>query len=332
MNLKKNRCVYNSPIIGEKIMQEFLANNTVNCNLMSLTGYRTLVILNALIESPKTNDEINNYLLNNQYIKEKFSNDTLRLYINSLREIGCDIIAANKSNDKKYELISHPFAYDITKPQLKALSKLYKSTYDKIDIIEVVAIENFFKKIITFLKNDSTIETIKDMSLIRHVNRDILNELLIRCKNKNQITFLYNSPKSNGKEIEIIADKLAFKSDKLYLWGTNLTHREYSYFAVDRILKIYSIKLLKDSDDFTSSIKVIYEYTNYGNDYIPKADEKIIKKTDDKLTIEVISKNEFSLMQRILEMGNNCKVLEPQEFKIKLIDKLKTMRENYETV
>ncbi len=108
-------------------MQAFLTNNTVNCNLMSLTGYRTLVILTALIESPKSNDEINECLFNNQYIKEKFSSDTLRIYINSLRAIGCEITRANKSNNQKYKLTSHPFSYDIPKSQLKALSKVYKT-------------------------------------------------------------------------------------------------------------------------------------------------------------------------------------------------------------
>ena len=68
-------------------MQEFLKNNTVNCNLMSLTGYRTLVLLEALMQSPKSIAEINDCFLNNQYIKETFSQDTLRIYINSLRNI-----------------------------------------------------------------------------------------------------------------------------------------------------------------------------------------------------------------------------------------------------
>lgn len=311
-------------------MQEFLTNNTVNCNLMSLTGYRTLVILNALMESPKTNDEINNCLLNNQYINERFSSDTLRIYINSLRAAGCEIIGANKSNNKKYKLISHPFDYDIKKTQLKALSKLYKSIYDKIDINEALAIENLFEKISDLIKNENTKDFLKNISMLKGVNKTILNDLLLYCKNKNQITFLYNSPKSGEKEIEIIADKLAFKSEKLYLWGNNLTHKEYSYFALDRILKICSIQMFKGEESFPA-IKVVYELYN-SNDYVPRSDEKIIEKTPDKLVIEVISKNEFSLMQRMLYMANDCKIIEPQSFKAKLLDKLKNMEECYENI
>ncbi|MFA7659015.1 MAG: WYL domain-containing protein [Candidatus Gastranaerophilaceae bacterium] len=310
-------------------MQEFLTNNTVSCNLMSLTGYRTLIILSALMESPKSNDELNECFLNNQYIKEKFSNDTLRIYINSLRAIGCEITKANKSNTKKYELISHPFAYDITNSQLKALSKMYKNFYDKIDVREVIALENFFRKLSNLVKNESTREFLRNISLLKRIDREILNDLIMHCKNKNQITFLYNSPKSGEKEIEIVADKLSFKSDKLYLWGNNLTHKEYSYFSVERIIKICSIKFLKSGEEFPP-IKVVYEV--YNTEYMPKPDEKVIEKTDGKLVIEITSRNEFSVMQRILYMADDCKVLQPETFKTKLVKKLKLMEENYENI
>lgn len=310
-------------------MQEFLTNNTVNCNLMSLTGYRTLVILSELMQSPKTNDEINESLMNNQYVKEKFSSDTLRIYINSLRAIGCEITSANKSNTKKYKLVTHPFAYDIPKSQLKALSKLYKSIYDEIDIKEIIDIENFFAKLSNSLKNDQSKEFLKNLSVLKGIDKDILNDLIIHCKNKNQIIILYNSPKSGNKMIEIIADKLSFKSEKLYFWGNNLTHKEYSYFVLDRILKICKIKINKSNEKFMPQ-KVIYEV--YDKNYIPEDDERILESSKNKLLIEASAKNDFSLMQKILNMASDCKVIEPENFKLKLINSLKSMENIYENV
>lgn len=310
-------------------MQEFLTNNTVSCNLMSLTGYRTLVILGALMQSPKSNEEINEILSNDQYIQEKFSNDTLRLYLNSLREVGCEITRANKSNNNKYELVSHPFVYEIPKSQLKAISKLYKNIYDKIDIKEVIAIENFFEKLANSTTNQDTKNALKSISMIKGINKNILNDLLLHCKNKNQIVFLYNSPRSGEKQIEIVADKVSFKSGKLYLWGNNLTYKQYSYFALDRILKICSIKLLKNLEEL-QTVKVIYEV--YNKDYEPLPSEKIIEETNEKLLIETDSDNEFNLMQRLLHQANECKVMHPQDFKDKLLAKLKTMEEIYENI
>lgn len=310
-------------------MQEFLLNNTVNCNLMSLTGYRTLVILSLLMESPKSIDEINEYFSNHQYIREKFSNDTLRIYINTLRCIGCEITRANKSNKQKYELVSHPFNYDIPKDQISSIEKLYKNMYDKIDIKDVIAIDNLFEKLSFYNKNKETQSALRNFSVLKNINKNILDDLIMHCKNKNQITFLYNSPKSNAKAIEIIADKLSFKSKKLYLFGNNLTHKEYSYFSVDRILEICSIKLQKDKEEFLP-IKIVYELNDV--DYIPEKDEKVIDKTNDKLVIEALAKNEFSLMQRILYNANDCKVISPKDFKGKLLKKLKVMEKSYENI
>lgn len=312
-------------------MQEFLTNNTVNCNLMSLTGYRTLVILSALMECSKSNDEINACLFNNQYIKEKFSSDTLRIYINSLRSIGCEITRANKSNSKKYELLSHPFVYNIEKSQLQALTKLYKNLYEKVDIKDVTILENFFNKISGFVKDENTKDILQNVSVLKYIDKNILNNLLLHCKNKNQITFLYNSPKSGEKEIKIVADKLSFKSEKLYLWGTSLTHKQYSYFAADRILNIISIDILKEHER-SEPIKVVYELYNQNENYTPESDEKIIEQTRNKFVIEVTSENEFALIQRILYKANDCRIKFPESFKVKILNKLKNMEEIYENL
>lgn len=311
-------------------MQEFLTNNTVNCNLMSLTGYRTLVILTALMESPKSNAEINDCLLHNQYIKEKFSSDTLRIYINSLRAIGCEITQANKSSDKKYKLISHPFAYDIQKSQIKALAKLYKNSYEKLDIREVIAVEKFFNKLAESVQSETTKEQLKNITLLKHIDTELLNDLIVHCKNQNQITFLYNSPKSGPKEIELIADKLSFKSEKLYLWGKNLTHKQYSYFALERIIKICSIKIFKTKEEFPITT-VIYELKNHP-DYIPEPNEKILERVNNKLKIQLTSENEFSVIQRILSMAEDCQVIEPETFKTGIINKLRTMEKAYDKI
>lgn len=312
-------------------MQEFLTNNTVSSNLMSLTGYRTLIIFQALLESPKTIDEINGCLLKNQYIKEKFSCDTLRIYLNSLRAIGCEITRASKSNGNKYVLNSHPFSYEITKPQLDAISKIYENIHEQIDIRDVIDIENTFKKLSEQSKNKENSNALKNISIIKHLNKNILNDLLLHCKNKNQITFLYNSPKSGKKDIELIADKLTFKSKKLYLWGNNLTHNEYSYFLVDRILEIKNIKLIKNKEEFSTS-KIKYEIFVQDNDYLLESFEKIVKEENNKLVIEAEIKNEFSIIQKLLYMSPNCKVVEPDSFKIKFINKLKLMEKNYENI
>lgn len=309
-------------------MQEFLTNNTVNCNLMSLTGYRTLVLLKSLLESPKSIDEINEYFLNNQYIQEKFSTDTLRIYINSLREIGCKISRANKSNAYKYELTEHPFCLKINKTQIKALSKLYKSIHNKIKIEEAINIEKLFEKLSYEVNDEKIKENILGLKLIKQADLKIVDQLMAHCKKKHQIIFLHKSNHSGITEIEIIADKLKFRSEKLYILGQSITHNEYSFYRVDKIIKILAQKIKKDSPK-EKVFKVICEIEQNPN-YQPNEDERILSINGNKTVIEITSKNEFDLKQRLLYDNKNLKILEPEHFKKDFIKTLEEMQKIYE--
>ncbi len=218
--------------------------------------------------------------------------------------------------------------FDIPASQIKAISKLYQNIYDKLDIKNVVYIENFLNKLAEKVQSITTKEALAALSKTKSVNKRLLNDLLTHCKNKNQIKFMYNSPKSGYKEIELIADKLSFKSDKLYLWGQNLTHKEYSYFLVDRIIEISEIKLIKSNEEY-AALNIIYEIYN-SDEYILDSNEKIISRDKNKIVIEHKLINEFSFLQKILYMTSECKILEPCELRDKFINKLKLMESIYE--
>ena len=310
-----------------KAMQEFLKNNVVNCNLMSLTGYRTLILFDALLESPKSLDEINECFFNNQYIKEKFSRDTLRLYINSLRKIGCDITKASKSTKNKYILQSHPFTLDITRSQLTAISKIYKNIYTKISLSEIIACENLFKKVSKIIGNPKVISYLQNLSVLKNIDMNLLKTLMAYVRRKNEINFIYASPNSGDIEVCMKTDKLAFKSKKLYLCGYSSLHRDYAYLRVDRIKKILSVSL-KNEEKETEVFKVIFTFTDK-HGYIPLEDETILSKSGDEYTIEKSAKSKFRLIQDMLFRINECEILEPAEIKAEILQKLKEMEGLY---
>ena len=70
-------------------MKEFLKTNTITYNLMSFTAFKSILLFSLLVDGPKSYEEIQEYMANHEYLHEKISIDTLRIYFNSLREIGC---------------------------------------------------------------------------------------------------------------------------------------------------------------------------------------------------------------------------------------------------
>ena len=62
---------------------------------------------------------------------------------------------------------------------------------------------------------------------------------------------------------------------------------------------------------------------------ITEENEVILENRDDGYIIEGRYYNDFLAAQRILSFGANCTVLEPQEFREKIIQKLINMRNVY---
>ena len=54
-----------------------------------------------------------------------------------------------------------------------------------------------------------------------------------------------------------------------------------------------------------------------------------IDKNSEKIQVEITSRNKFEIMQRIMSLSPNCKILYPQEFKKELIENLTKMKEGY---
>lgn len=310
-------------------MKEFMKNKTVTYNLMSFTGFKSLVVFSLLLEAPKSYDEICDYFKNHEYIKEAISIDTLRVYLTSLRMVGCEIIRTKKAEGSKYKLVSHPFELNITDEQIKSIVKVYKAISKNIELQELITLEKFLIKITNMINNPNLKDAREKMSLFNGVNPDMVSKLLYHCKNKDQITFLYNSPRSGEKEIEIITDKVELTNNKFYLYGTGLEYKQYGYFPISRIKSVLNVKMFKDDISNIKEITVCYELKAGENEVKLTAEENLEKIKENSIIVKCTTSNPFIIKQRVLSFGHACKVLYPESFKQEIISTLKQMREGY---
>lgn len=309
-------------------MKEFIKSQKITYNLMSFTGFKALVIFSLLSEGPKTFKEISNFMLTHQYLREKISIDTFRVYMNSLKRIGCEI-KRTRGDDKisRYEIVSHPFQLTFNDNELNSAKKVYKSIVKNIEIKDLLNLEKFFEKIGNIIGNEDFINTIKNISMLKDINTNLLNELIQCCDNKYQIAINYNSPHSGNKIINIITDKIEIHNNKIYLFGTGLEYNEYSKFLVNRIIEIIEVQKAKLPS--IPLLKVKYKLKCNPNIFQAETNEKILTKGEDYIISEIISSNKFNLMQKFLEYGNLCTILEPENFKQKFIELLKQMKDGY---
>jgi len=294
---------------------------------ISITGYRIIEILKLLMQHPCSEKDINYQFLNNPLVARSLSKDTICIYINTLRSIGCNISRPSKYNEFKYILKFHPFTLQITNEELQGLIDIrnYISTFNDWKLM--LEINHLYRSII-YKIDDSLPDRNKIDELTNHSSYlsdnslDILAQLNKYCLEKRSLVLNYVSPNSGEKNIEIIADHVFFENDYFYIWCINSKLEEEQYLRIDRIKKISEIK--EKNEKYKRKSKIV-KYSLKGisaSTYCPCENEKILEKNDDYILIEATSTNKFKCLQKLLQYGPDCTILEPDSIKRELTEKL----------
>ncbi|MCM1339128.1 MAG: hypothetical protein NC191_05615 [Muribaculaceae bacterium] len=312
------------------IMREFLKTNTITHNLMSFSGFKSIFIFTLLADGPKTYAQIQEAFRNNEYLHENISIDSLRIYMNSLKKVGCDIKSKCIGKKRYFLLNSHPFELKVDDNQVTSIIKIYKTIVKSIEICDLISLHNFFDKISKFITNTDLKEQLDGISPLNGIDIKLIEELRYYTLHNAEIVILYKSDTSRTtKEITIIVDKMATQNGKLYIYGINSEYKNYSSFLVSKVTKVISSNFGEKTLELPD-IKLVYEYyKDYDEDFELQKNEEIIEETEDKYIVEFISKSKFEIMQRVFYHGFRCKVLSPTNIKDEVIQTLKNMKEGY---
>lgn len=310
-------------------MENICKLSDVNPILINLTGVRLIVLFSFLLDAPRSAEEIYQHLQDYDYPKDAISIDTVRNDMNSLRQAGCVISRADKANDFKYKLISHPFELNIGMNLAKALSKLYNKGLESYSIKHLIYFDNLFLKLAKYTKEENVAEYLMGISLIKNIDKELLKNLYNAYKREQPVTFSYNAPNSGLQSIKLVIENFEFRSKKLYINGYSITHKDNAFFLVSRIIAPITIHLKKENTPNLTKV-VKYELTNIEMaKYCQLENERIIEQNKKHIVVELTSNNEFKITQRLLAYGANCKIVSPNTFKTKMINTLKSMEQAY---
>lgn len=293
-------------------------------NQVSLTGLRGIVLLGLLIEAPRSLKEIREIFTDLNIFEPEHSDDILRIDINTLKASGCEITKANAKTGFKYRLLKHPFSLNILKDEIHVIKKAYKKIKDSSNI----EYDELFKKLAEYIDDSEAKETLRGLSVLKTFDTEFIQDLIEDCRQNRTLRLSYRTPQAkDDSQKEVCAHRIVFQNDKIYLYGFDLIRKKSVVLNIKRIGAILA--------RFSGSSKVEIEYTtvkfflkNFGVTGIEE-NEVILENRDDGYIIEGRYYNDFLAAQRILSFGANCTVLEPQEFREKIIQKLINMRNVY---
>ena len=225
---------------------------------ISITGYRTLLILKSLMVRSYTIDELVEILKNDSITNKAVSKDTVRIAINTLKSVGCEILRPNKANNYKYQLIKHPFSLKISDKELKTFTMLRDKIAEEIKYDDVFTLNDLYEKLISLTLNEEQIDYVNNTQPLKKINKKILKDITNQQIIGKKVQIKYLSPNFGEEDIEVIPQKITYESGKIYLRCYIFKYKTNSLLNVERILKINSIDMFNIYNK-NSSYKVVYE-------------------------------------------------------------------------
>ena len=302
----------------------------VSVSKASLTGVRALVILGLLMEAPRSLLELREALIKLDIMEQNSSNDIIRIDLNTLKVMGCDISRACAKNDYKYILNNYPFNLDITDKEIRLLKRIYKILKDKVSFLELLTFDQLFKNIAKFVKNTEQKEALLGISILKNLEIKRLQSYIDDCKQHNTLTIMYYHPiTKKNTPIKILATDLKMNNDKVYLCGYNYDKKEVSMLPIHRIKCVISRTNEENKAQAVNPIEVKFNLKYFNAAGMVDGEKIIETKQDESYIIKGTYPNEFFAVQRMLAFGDSCTVLEPENIRQKVIEKLLAMREIY---
>src|SRR5574344_947482 len=313
-------------IIDEVGMFKF--NEQCNPRQISLTGVRAIVILALLNIKPCSFEEIKDFLVSSNIVSREYSVDTIRIDLNTLKYIGCNISKATKSTNNMYILRSHPFQLNLTEEEIDTLKKIYKTIYKNLSVDRLLEYDELFAKLAETVCDTKVKEQLNGISFLKHYDKKLIKDLLMDCEKQTQLKILYDAPNTKPTEYNITNEKLGFRSDKLYVYCYNHSLKKHTFLNFSRIKDVLARKLR--NDDFKTDDTIIeFEVNNYKN-YELEEYEKIVDTKENYIKVTGSYYTDFIAMQRMLYFASDCTIISPDDMKENLIENLKKMRSQYE--
>lgn len=306
-----------------------ILDGKTDLNQISLTGARAITLIGLLAIAPHSLEEIREKFLQVKIMDKSHSDDILRIDLNTIKSIGCVVSRSSAKTDYKYVLSKHPFNLSLTMEDINTLKRLFDKIKNRLDLSLLTEYSMLFSKIAGYIYDDEVKEALLGISPIGRYNSEIINDLMIDCKYQNTLELIYHKPTSKtAYKRKIIAQKLIFKNDKIYLQGYNPEVKNSMMLNFKHIEQIVSREITPKNVE-PKKIKVKFCLKD-AECAVLNDEEVIIGEKNGKTLVEGTYFNNFLAAQRILSLGSNCIVEEPLEFRQYIISKLKEMRSLYE--
>jgi predicted DNA-binding transcriptional regulator YafY len=319
---------------------------------LNSTAYRVFKLLQWLTVAPLTFKQINQRFQAETKIKQSISQDTVWLYLNTLKLLGCELSRPSASNQFTYQLISHPFGLPLNSETLEVLALLKQELEDVLSYKQQLTLDQLAKALInisnTSDKNQDRCRYFETAHSVDYAPfEDTIATLEEAIEQELLLKLLYSSPVKGDSLLEVLPQELYYNNGTLLLLACREGFEEASQLRVDRIIRVDKreatppdneaepawAKTCREKRQTEPSIKLQVICPSL-NAWLPLAKQEEVKLLEAKphaclLEVTLNTHNEFALIQRLLQLPFPFEVLSPESLKQKLQQQLTPMHHYY---
>lgn len=294
---------------------------------INISAYRVLYILLLLVQYRSLNVvELNRFLFENPLIQRSYNTETLTKYINTLREVGCEIPRSSSRNDYCYELLKSPFPLRLTPEELKIAEKLLGLICQQSD----EALCNDFRALLEQLSWCIDRSSLPE-NLAREGNTEPFPELAVQrkrlntyrqyCQDAFTLEIRYQPEGEPLLDLQLEPHQLSAEGRQLWLLGKDPRTQEQMTLDVDRIV---SAKQLPSKNRRQASL-VTVTFALYGRlakSYRVYPGEKIVYQSADECQVKTKVADPSALISRLLKYGVSCQILSPDSVRKTMLQRI----------
>lgn len=214
---------------------------------MNSTAYRIFKLLQWLIQSPLSVDALNKRFCEDPLIGKPVSNDTVWLYVNTLRALGCKIRRPSPKNNFQYEMLSHPFGITLSDTQLETLSQAKAYAQRQFTHQEMLALDGLIRKIVAFSTVDEPQQAVERLfAQSRSIDYQGLEEHIQRIErwiSAEQLLWVtYLSPLKGQEQFYFLPEAIYYEQGVVYVRGERPENRGPSSLRIERLLQMQPVE------------------------------------------------------------------------------------------
>lgn len=317
------------------------------------TAYRIYRLLQWLIQSPLTVDQLNHKFEQEPGIGKPVSNDSIWLYINTLKALGCVIRRPSPRNGFAYQMVSHPFGLTLEQNQLEVLAQAKVVAQRHFSPQEMLALDGLLKKMVVQSSLQGAEAGTEWMAQLFEQSRSLdsqecrarIEQLEKALLEENLLEVTYASPMKGESVFTFLPESLFYRQGVVYVRGERLDYPGPSSLRVDRLLGVQEVQ----NDDlraqlidrqqvkaevvlkvFVKSPQAFQGFALDPNQGVYQESRLWVDGLNPYYEVRLLVRDFFYVKQTLLSLGLPFVIESPQAFDQEMRDTLKSMLKFYE--